>query len=112
MEQNDRHESEIGEAIRRIRIRNGFSLEDVAGKANLSPTSVRALELGRGSTLSTLIKVLRVMDETDLFTDWIEGSKEVSPIMALQASRKENTTPRRVSRKTKKERIGDGVQAR
>jgi transcriptional regulator with XRE-family HTH domain len=101
------YEIEFGAAVRQARIRKGVSLEEVAGKANLSPTSVRALELGRGSTLATLMKVLRVLDETQLITDWIAAQHTFSPIAALRAAQGKEKTPQRVSRRTRRRREDD-----
>jgi len=92
-------EKTIGETIRRLRIRKRLPLEEVASKASLSPISVRALELGRGSTLSTMLKVLKAIDETGFISDWAEKSNEISPMQALRNSRKLAAEPKRVSRK-------------
>ena len=92
-------EIKIGETIRRLRIRKKLPLEEVAARASLSPISVRALELGRGSTLSTMLKVLKVIDETDFILEWAEKSKEISPMQALRKSRMLAAEPKRVSRK-------------
>ena len=92
-------EDEVGEAIRQLRIKKGLTLDEVAARANLSPTAVRSLELGRGSTLRTLIKVLAVLDETRLLTDWSKGQEGFSPIAVFRESLKKNASPKRVSRK-------------
>ena len=97
------HEKDIGETIRQLRIRKMLPLEEVAARASLSPISVRALELGRGSTLSTMLKVLKAIDETGFIQDWIDKSNEISPIMALKNSRKQTAEPKRVSRRRAKE---------
>jgi transcriptional regulator with XRE-family HTH domain len=107
METKDEHEIELGRAIRQARIRNGFALEDVAARANLSPTSVRALELGRGSTVTTLVKVLRVLGETRLITDWAASGQAFSPIAMLRETRGTYTAAKRVSRPRRK--AGDGI---
>ena len=91
----------IGETIRRLRIRKGLPLEDVAAKANLSPVSVRALELGRGSTLGTMLKVLKALDEVGFLLDWAEKSIVSSPLQALRISRNLAAEPKRVSRKSR-----------
>ena len=91
-------EKTIGETIRRLRIRKSIPLEDVAERANLSPISVRSLELGRGSTLSTMLKVLKAIDETGFIQDWAERSNETSPMQALRASRSLASEPKRVRR--------------
>ena len=95
-------EKTIGETIRRLRIKKGLPLEEVAARASLSPISVRALELGRGSTLSTMLKVLKAIDEVDFILDWVEKSNEISPIQALRISRKLASEPKRVSHKQAK----------
>ncbi|MCL1982154.1 MAG: helix-turn-helix domain-containing protein [Clostridiales bacterium] len=95
-------EKKIGETIRRLRIRKKLPLEDVAARASLSPITVRALELGRGSTLSTMLKVLKAIDETDFILDWAGKSTEISPIQMLRDSRKQAAEPKRVSRRPAK----------
>jgi transcriptional regulator with XRE-family HTH domain len=102
MEKIDSIEIEFGDAIRRARIRKGYPLEDVAAMANLSSNSVRSLELGRGTTLSTLVKVLRVLDEIQLLTNWIELNHEFSPIVALRQSQRRIGIPQRVPRNAQK----------
>ena len=96
-------EKKIGETIRRLRIRKGLTLEDAAARANLSPISVRSLELGRGSTISTMLKVLKAIDETGFMLDWAEKSIDVSPMQALRNSKKLTAEPKRVSRKQRRE---------
>ena len=91
-------EKTIGETIRRLRIKKGLPLEEVAAISSLSPVSVRALELGRGSTVSTLLKVLKAIDEADFLLEWAEKSNEVSPLQVLRTSRKLAMEPKRVSR--------------
>jgi|GEM_PF-1180366 len=94
-------EIEIGATIRQARIKKGLSLDDTAARANLSPTAVRNLELGRGSTLRTMLKVLAVIEETQLFSYWIDSKKEFSPIARLREIEKKAAHPKRVSRKHK-----------
>jgi transcriptional regulator with XRE-family HTH domain len=99
MKTNPNIEADIGSTIRQVRIAKGYSLEDVAAKTNLSPNSVRALELGRGSSLSTMVKVLKALDELKLFTNWIEAQQTFSPLEALRQSRNQKPKPQRVSKK-------------
>ena len=91
----------LGWAIRRLRIRKGLPLEDIAARASLSPISVRALELGRGSTLKTVLKVLNAMGETVFLQDWIEKSTVSSPLQALRKARRLAAEPKRAPRKKK-----------
>ena len=92
-------ETGIGASIRQARIRKGLSLDEAAARANLSPTAVRNLELGRGSTVRTMIKVLSVIGETRLFTEWIESANEFSPIAFFRETKKKAAQPKRVSKK-------------
>ena len=98
----DPDEKKTGETIRRLRIRKGLPLEDVAAKASLSPTTVRAVELGRGSSFSTILKVLNAIDETGFILDWVDKSYEAGPMLALRNARKQEVIPKRVSRRQQK----------
>jgi transcriptional regulator with XRE-family HTH domain len=91
-------EKRIGGALRQFRIRNGYSLDEVAEKASLSPTSVRSLELGRGSTLSTMLKVLAAIDELGIITEWTARSEAYSPILEARKAKMKGRTPQRVRR--------------
>ena len=93
----DYFEIEFGQAIRQARIKKGLSLEDVAARANLSPTSVRALELGRGSTISTLIKVLNVIEELSFIENWMARGESFSPIAVFREKSNLAYRPKRVS---------------
>ena len=92
-------EIEIGAAIRRMRIRRGLSLDEAAARANLSQAAVRSLELGRGSTLRTMVKLFFAIDETRLLTEWIESTNSFSPIAVFRETEKKAAYPKRVSRK-------------
>jgi transcriptional regulator with XRE-family HTH domain len=91
-------ETELGAAVRQFRIRRGYSLDEVADRAGLSPTSVRSLELGRGSTVNTLLKVLAAIDEIGVVDEWTARSRRFSPMAAFKASRGASKTPQRVGR--------------
>lgn len=90
-------ESLLGEHLRRLRIDSSITQEELAERADLSVKSVRALETGRGSTLSTVIRVLRVLDRDDWLDD-LHPEPEVSPMRLLRESRGEK--PRRRVRHT------------
>ena len=93
-------EKNFGDTIRRLRIRKKLPLEEVAARANLSPISVMSLELGRGSTLSTMIHVLKAIDETGFIMDWIAKSTESSPLQVLRNAKKMTSEPKRAPKKT------------
>ncbi|MDR1029146.1 MAG: helix-turn-helix domain-containing protein [Clostridiales Family XIII bacterium] len=95
----DQSEKEIGNAIRQFRIRKGYSLDETAARSGLSPTSVRSLELGRGSTVGTMLRVLAAIDELDIITEWTSRSESYSPISEARKAKMRGKTPQRVRRK-------------
>ncbi|MDR2610925.1 MAG: helix-turn-helix transcriptional regulator [Clostridiales Family XIII bacterium] len=110
-------EAAFGAVIRQFRIRKGYSLEEVADRAGLSPTSVRSLELGRGSTVGTMLKVLATIGETGLITEWAARNRKFSPMAAFKASQRQSPEPQRVGRVRRRAAApggvpSDGLQAR
>jgi transcriptional regulator with XRE-family HTH domain len=86
-------ESRLGDQVRRARIAARLGMDGLAEAANVSTGALRNLEHGRGSTLTTLVKVARVLGRQD----WLDGfapEVTVSP-MAMLARRTRNV-PQRV----------------
>ncbi|HQE47292.1 MAG TPA: helix-turn-helix transcriptional regulator, partial [Rhodoglobus sp.] len=54
-------ERRIGDQVRALRIAALLGQDELAERANISVTTVQALERGSGSSLKTLIRVLRVL---------------------------------------------------
>jgi len=80
-------EKEIGQRIRALRLRKNISQQALATAACTHRNVIGALENGKGSTLSTLIGVLRELDaltELDSFIPEVT----VSPIEILKAQGK------------------------
>lgn len=90
-------ESLVGEHLRRLRIDSGLTQQELADRSDLAVKTVRALETGMGSKLSTLIRVLRVLDREDWLDD-LHPEPEVSPMRLLRESRGEK--PRRRVRRS------------
>lgn len=84
-------EREVGEQIRRLRHDHGLDQLELARRADLSPSTVQSLEAGRGSTLRTLVRVLRALDADDALAR-IAPASAVSPLDVLRSSSDE---PRR-----------------
>jgi transcriptional regulator with XRE-family HTH domain len=85
-------ESVVGDQIRSARIANDMDQTALASAANVSIGALSNLERGKGSSLSTVIAVVRALNRTD----WLEGlapSVSVSPLRMLENS---GTAPRRV----------------
>ena len=85
-------ESIIGEQIRSARIANDLDQTTLAANANVSVGALSNLERGKGSSLSTVIAVVRALGRTDWLGS-LAPPVEVSPLQLLRNSR---PAPRRV----------------
>jgi transcriptional regulator with XRE-family HTH domain len=91
-------EALLGDQVRRVRISSDLDQARLAELANVSVGAVSNLERGKGSSLRTLISVLRALGRTD----WLESlapAVGVSPMQMLRTM--QNTPPKRV-RSTRK----------
>jgi len=90
-------EAVIGAEVRAARISANLDQAELAQRADVSLGAVRNLEAGRGSTLRTLVRVVRALGRAE----WLEALAPpitVSPL-AMLSSRRPATLPRqRVSR--------------
>lgn len=95
----DDWEKRIGHAIRQARINAGYDQVALAERANLSRSTVQALENGAGTRLRTLLAVLRALDRLDVFDSLIPETGP-TPLELLaearRADRRRATGPRRV----------------
>ena len=86
-------QTRLGDQLRRLRLARDLDQLTLADKAGISEKALRNLEAGRGSSLSTLLQVVRALDRLD-WLDLLAPVASVSP-MALLRQRPE---PRRVGR--------------
>ena len=101
--QSDELECVLGQRLRSIRIYHRLTQEQLAERANISVGAVKHIESGSGSTISTMVKVLRVLGQED----WIKklGAEPVSfnPLDLLSARQGRDarnlTPPSRVRRR-------------
>ena len=97
-------EQQLGGQLRRARIAQGFDQATLAKKADVSLAAMANLENGRGSSLKTLIKVVRALGRTDWF-ERLAPEITVSPMAALrQARRGDPLTVRQRVRRTETKR--------
>jgi transcriptional regulator with XRE-family HTH domain len=85
-------EEHVGSQIRATRIAANLDQADLAEHADVSVGAVKSLESGRGSTLKTIIKVVRALERTD----WLESLAPpitISPL-AMLASKRSVARPR------------------
>lgn len=87
----------LGEQVRRLRLAKELDRGQLAGIANVSLGAVKNLECGKGSTLKTMVMVLRALD-AEAWLETLSPESTVSPMRMLRDQRL--IAPRqRVSRK-------------
>lgn len=77
-------EIEFGRQLRDLRLRRNIDQRQLAEQAGVALNAVKNLENGRGSTLSSLVKVLRSLGRAD----WLETlapTVGISPMQMLKA---------------------------
>jgi transcriptional regulator with XRE-family HTH domain len=79
-------EATLGEQVRNARIGRGLDQKRLSELANVSVGAVSALERGTGSSLKTLIAVVRAVERTD-WLDSLAPAVSVSPLQVLRAKR-------------------------
>ena len=88
---------ELGDRARSFRIRQGLEQAEVAERAGVSDRTVRNLEQGRGSSVETLLRVMKALGSLEGLDQLFPPAATVDPLALLKRS----TPPRRVSRKRK-----------
>jgi transcriptional regulator with XRE-family HTH domain len=78
---------DVGGQVRRLRLGRELTQEQLARGSNVSRHAVRSLETGQGSSLETLIKVLRALDREDWLASLAPVGPTVSPMQLLQRRR-------------------------
>ena len=91
-------EARVGTQVRALRIASLMAQAELAERANISTKTLGALERGEGSSLKTLIKVIRVLDRTDWLDDLDPRGDGPSPIELLRERRRQPRRPQRVPR--------------
>lgn len=89
----------VGDRIRQIRLAKDLSQSRVAHLADVSVGTVHNLESGSGSSLSTLIKVLRALGEHRWLTELQPPAPSFDPVAVFeQREREQRSRRRRASR--------------
>lgn len=70
-------EQKIGDSVRQARLASEVAQADLADRADVSLKTIGNLEHGRGSSLSTLIRVAQALGRTDL----LEGLTRPTPVI-------------------------------
>lgn len=89
-------EARVGQHFRAVRIGNELDQESLARNASISVGALHNLESGKGSSLSTIIKVSRALDLTDWLDAIDSGASEISPMDLLRQQQRKPKTRQRV----------------
>lgn len=81
-------ERTLGRNVRARRISADLTQEQVARRANISVGAVKGLEAGRGTNVSTLLAVSRVLGVTDWVDRLAPPPPQFSPLEMLAQQRK------------------------
>ena len=100
----DEWEAELGQQVRSLRIKQNIDQHQLADRARVALNAVKNLEAGKGATVRSLVRVLRVL----IRADWIRAlapTVSISPVQMLKAkaprrraSRRKNAPASRVHR--------------
>ena len=82
-------EKRLGTDARRLRIQLRLTQAELANNANISLSSVQNLERGGGSSLSTLIRVVRALGRTDWLELLAPDEPKISPVKLLREREKQ-----------------------
>lgn len=85
--------AQIGEYIRHHRLKINRTQTEVAKDADISRSTLSLLERGETVTTTTLIKVLRVLNELSVM-DAFFVQQEISPLAVIEAQKKEKQRAR------------------
>jgi transcriptional regulator with XRE-family HTH domain len=88
----------IAEQVRRLRILADLNQSELASAANVSIGALKNLETGKGSSLKTLIMVLRAFGREDWLQSLAPDNGGLSPLQKLRAEKAK--VPRRRVYKT------------
>jgi len=72
----------LGSQLRQLRLSTGLTQATLADKAGISPRALRDLEAGRGSSLHTLVRVLKALG-ADHAIDTLVPEPGISPMALL-----------------------------
>ncbi|WP_291049395.1 helix-turn-helix transcriptional regulator [Herbiconiux sp.] len=89
-------EQRLGDRLRSLRLSKNLDQATVASRAGVSLRTVKNLEHGRGSSVSTLAAVVRALGRLDWF-EQLDPPVAVSPLRMLAQDRRE-AVPRRASK--------------
>lgn len=93
----DEREELLGRTLRQLRLRQNVDQRTLAERADVALNAVKRLEAGKGSTITSFVKILRALGRED----WLETLAPrvtVSPLLMLKTGateRRRASAPRK-----------------
>lgn len=89
-------EAELGKQIRTLRLRLDLDQKQMAERAGIALNAVKNLETGKGTSLHSLIQVLRTLNRTD-WLGTLAPTVSISPVQMLKTKMpRQRASPRRM----------------
>ena len=92
-------EQHLGSGIRELRKRKQLTQADLAASANVSLSSIKRLEEGDGSSMSTVIRVVRALERKEWLSQLVPPAPSISPLAIYRAS--QQSTSKKSSRRSR-----------
>ena len=89
-------EADFGQQIKTLRLRKNVAQTELAQQAGVALGALKNLELGKGATLKTLIKVLRALDRLE-WLETIAPTVTISPLQMIKTRKpmRQRASPKR-----------------
>lgn len=91
----DNLETELGREVRRLRLHQNRTQQQLANDANVSLSALKNLEMGRGSGVRTLILVARALGRTDWLESFAPREPSISPMQMLRQRQQQASRARK-----------------
>jgi transcriptional regulator with XRE-family HTH domain len=78
---------EIGKQLKRMRLKNNFTQQELANRSGLFRSTISEIENGRISNLLSLIQLLRALNTLELLDAFVV-KEEISPLMVAEQQAK------------------------
>jgi transcriptional regulator with XRE-family HTH domain len=89
-------EQRVGADVRALRFSHELTQAELAARANVSLSSLKRLEAGLGSTLSTVIRVARALGRDHWLAELAPPAPSISPMAVLREAQRSEHPKRRV----------------
>jgi len=87
--------TELGRRVRRLRLQRNVPQDELARQAGVALGAVKQLEAGRDVRLSSLVAILRALDELSAMIGWLP-SEEPSPLELMDVGHERSRARRPV----------------